>query len=173
LSVDDGGSKGMTDYRCSHCGIKVMLPPGVIDGPGTCRYCGGAVLPVLAPRAQQFYAARPVAHGYGWLLWVFLGAAAIAAAVVGFRLLRAPTEPKVLMGSRRWVPLGKLAAPISTQVVAAQRGRQVYLSMRLADAQGKAIREVRLSNGRRPDPPEVSILDSDGGVVYRCKLRYG
>ena len=164
----------MTDYRCSNCGIKAMLPPNLPHGPQECRYCGGAVLPVLAPTMQPFYAAPSARRGNWWLLWVFLGAGALVAAVFGSRLLVGSSEPKVMMTrSRQWVPLSKLAAPMRVQVIAAQRGRQVYLSMRMADVHGDGISAVRLSGGRRPDPPEVSILDSDGSGVYRCKLSYG
>jgi len=164
----------MTDYRCGQCGLQALIPPGAAAQGRSCRYCGGAVVPVLSPVVSR----RAPARSYAWLLWVALGVGGILAlglAVPRFLAwgILGPREAQALTASRRWVSVSQLATPIQARLVAVQRGRRVSFSMQLADASGKRLRAVRLAGGRRPDVPAVSVVDGDGAVVHTGRMRYG
>jgi len=80
--------------------------------------------------------------------------------------------PGALLTSGQHVPAEKLPTPLAARVdVHARRGTVVFL-FRLADAEGREIRDLRLAAGR-PEPPKVEVLDARGKRVYACTLQYG
>ena len=132
-----------------------------------CSDCGASALPVLS-------AAGAAPRRKSSLPWVLVGLGVAAAlGIVAFKVVGSAGDPQVLLASRRWVPAGGVATPIVGQVRVRQRGRRVYISLALADAQGNAVRALKTSSVRRPSPPKVTILDGQGNVVYQCRLRYG
>ena len=161
----------MTDYRCGKCGLQALVPPNKAAHGVSCRYCGGSVVPVLSPTAGPPRAAP--ARSYAWLLWVALGVAGVVALGMGVPYLLGPREAQALTASRRWVPVSEVATPIQARLLARQRGRRVSFSMQLTDANGQLIRGVRLAGARRPDVPEVSVVDEDGTVVHTGRMKYG
>ena len=80
--------------------------------------------------------------------------------------------PGALLASGQRVPAEKLPTPLAARVdVHARRGTVMFL-FRLADGEGREIRELRLAAGR-PEPPKVEVLDARGKRVYACTLQYG
>jgi len=162
----------MTEFRCTQCGATALPPPGAA-GPLTCRHCGGTVVSAESSPTARAAAASARRQGrMGWL-GVVLAIAGAGALLFGTRYLTGPPEGGAVVAGVGKVPLSKLAVPVRAQAAVTQRGRQVYLTLRMTDAQGKPIRSVYLSRGRTPGKPEVSIVDQQGAIVYQCRLSYG
>jgi len=161
------GKGKMPQFHCSSCGRESTAYPRPGSSVAQCSYCGASALPVLSAAG----AAPPRKSSLPWVL-VGLGVAA-AMGIVAFKVVGSAGDPQVLLASRRWVPAGGVATPIVGQVRVRQRGRRVYISLAMADAQGNAVRALKTSSVRRPSPPKVTILDGQGNVVYECRLRYG
>jgi len=77
------------------------------------------------------------------------------------------------------VEAGKTAAveigsPLTASIHARSRSNgKVSLSLSLTDAAQRSVSSLTLPNGRRPDPPKVTVRDADGKTVYTCALEYG
>jgi hypothetical protein len=151
-----------------------MPAPNAV-GPQACRYCGAPVLPVLPPSRPQAYGASPSSwlRQYGWILGLFLAVGVIGYAVVKLGVPFAGGEPKVLLRTGGWVPVGKAATPIRVQPIIRQQGRRVVVTVHMTDANGGTVRAIRGRGGRRPDAPRVAIYDAEGSLIYRCRLSYG
>ena len=130
-----------------------------------CTQCGATALPSQAASARR--------RGKTSWLGIVLALAAGGALLLGWRHFTGPPEAGAVVAGAGKVPLSKLAVPVRAQAAVSQHGRQVYLALRMTDAQGKPIRSVYLARGRKPREPEVSIVDDQGAVVYRCRLSYG
>ena len=91
--------------------------------------------------------------------WIVIGL--LAAAAAGYALYRLNSSDQ------------DIATPLTAGAGVQKRGRTVLLYLVLADANGKAVKGVRLPNGKSPPAPTVQILDADRNVVYSCTLKYG
>ncbi len=102
--------------------------------------------------------------------WVWFCVAAVA---IGYGLFGSGSDAKVWFADRTTASGEDIAAPLVGSVGVHKRGGVVGLYLKLQDANGKAIRSVRLPGGGRPEAPSIEIFDAAGRTVYACKLRYG
>jgi hypothetical protein len=112
-------------------------------------------------------------HGVGSVVWVVIAVGVVALVIVGLQSMGGSSEPEVLMSSRQWVPLSRLAAPVRAEPIIAQRGRRIQFSLRMSDAVGNTVRAVRLAGGGKPAAPKILIIDADDKVVHRGKMEHG
>jgi hypothetical protein len=52
-------------------------------------------------------------------------------------------------------------------------GRRLQMSLNLVDASGADVGELLLTNGKRPKPPTIRVLDATGKQVHTAALEYG
>ena len=102
--------------------------------------------------------------------WVWFGVAAVA---IGYGVFGSGSDAKVWFADRTTASGEDIATPLVGSVGVQKRGGVVRLYLKLQDANGKAIRSVRLPGGSRPEAPSIEIFDAEGQKVHACKLRYG
>ena len=84
-----------------------------------------------------------------------------------------PTKPRKLIVSADKEAELTLGAPLLAKTQAQAAGRNVMLSMSLADSSGMRVVSIAQANGKMPDPPSVQVVDADGKMVYKTSLSYG
>ncbi len=155
----------MASFSCPNCGAPVFPPPGSCSA--VCPHCRVPAVAVLKP-----VPAAQARQSTGWVLWVFLAVGVLVVLTVGLRSL-VGGGAKVVMASGPARPVSALAGPIRARPVIRSSGRRVLIGLSLTDSKGGRVRGVYLAGGRRPAAPRVSIFNTAGTEVYRCKLAYG
>lgn len=106
------------------------------------------------------------------VVWIVLAAILfILLRVTCSRIFRAPAVQFSDNGS---CSAKDLKTPLQgmVQVQKARKRGYWYLSLKLADADGRPIQYITTDKGR-PPAPKVEIFSEDGKKVYSCTLEYG
>jgi len=67
----------------------------------------------------------------------------------------------------------QLGAPIEATVMSSVRSGKVRINLMMKDPLGGRISSIVTSEGRRPPPPSIDVIDKAEKIVYTAKLAYG